>query len=48
MKKQFGKIGRRLPSTGGIRCQPVADLVETNDDGDTKIILDFIEQSWVT
>jgi hypothetical protein len=44
LKKQLGRTGRRLPSTRGICFQPAVDLVETNDDGDTKIILDFIEQ----
>jgi hypothetical protein len=43
-KKQFGMTGRRLPSTRGICCHPVVDLIVTIDDGDIKIILDFIEQ----
>jgi hypothetical protein len=44
LKKQFGRTGRRLPSTRGIRCKPAVDLVETNYVGDVKSSLAFIEQ----
>jgi len=47
-KNNLEVTGRRLPSTRGICCQPVVDFIEKNDDGDTKSILDFIEQPWVT